>query len=47
MLLWPPPSPGDYSLIVDGTGAVQEEEPHLVVVVTPTSGVLHVTASGV
>ena len=43
-LLWPPPSPGDYSLIVDGTGSVREEGPHLVVVIKPTSAVLHVTA---
>jgi len=43
-LLWPPPSPGDYSLIVDGTGTVREEGPHLVVVIKPTSAVLHVTA---
>jgi hypothetical protein len=43
-LLWPPPSPGDYSLIVDGIGAVREEGPHLVVVIEPTSAVLHVTA---
>ena len=45
-LLWPPPSPGDYSLIVDGTGSIREEGPHLVVVVTPASAVLHVTARG-
>jgi hypothetical protein len=43
-LLWPPPSPGDYSLIVDGTGTVREEGPHLVVIIQPTSAVLHVTA---
>jgi hypothetical protein len=43
-LLWPPPSPGDYSLIVDGTGSIREEGPHLVVVIKPTSAVLHVTA---
>ena len=43
-LLWPPPSPGDYSLIVDGIGSIREEGPHLVVVVKPTSAVLHVTA---
>jgi hypothetical protein len=45
-LLWPPPSPGDYSLIVDGTGSIREEGPHLVVVIKPTSAVLHVTAKG-
>jgi len=45
-LLWPPPSPGDYSLIVDGTGSIREEGPHLVVVIKPTSAVLHVTARG-
>jgi len=44
MLLWPPPSPGDYSLIVDGTGSIREEGPHLVLVIRPTSAVLHVTA---
>jgi hypothetical protein len=44
MLLWPPPSPGDYSLIVDGIGAVRQEGPHLVVTIQPTSAVLHVTA---
>jgi hypothetical protein len=44
-LLWPPPAPGDYSLIVDGTGVVREEGPHLVVTIRPTSAVLHVTAS--
>ena len=43
-LLWPPPTPGDYSLIVDGTGSIREEGPHLVVVIKPTSAVLHVTA---
>ena len=43
-LLWPPSSPGDYSLIVDGTGSIREEGPHLVVVIKPTSAVLHVTA---
>src|SRR5258708_35174518 len=34
-LLWPPPSPGDYSLIVDGTGEVRHEGPHLVVATEP------------
>jgi hypothetical protein len=43
-LLWPPTSPGGYSLIVDGTGSLREEGPHLVVVIKPTSAVLHVTA---
>ncbi|HYR62278.1 MAG TPA: hypothetical protein VET24_06545 [Actinomycetota bacterium] len=43
-LLWPPPSPGDYSLIVDGWGAVRESGPHLVVMIQPMSAVLHVTA---
>ena len=43
-LLWPPSSPGGYSLIVDGTGSIREEGPHLVVVIRPTSAVLHVTA---
>jgi hypothetical protein len=42
-LLWPPPSPGDYSLIVDGVGHVGEEGPHLVVRIQPTSAVLHAT----
>ena len=44
-LLWPPPTPGDYSLIVDGTGVVREEGPRLVVEITPTNAILHVTAS--
>ena len=43
-LLWPPSSPGGYSLIVDGTGSIREEGPHLVVVIKPTRAVLHVTA---
>jgi hypothetical protein len=43
-LLWPPSSPGGYTLIVDGTGSIREEGPHLVVVIKPTSAVLHVTA---
>jgi hypothetical protein len=43
-LLWPPSSPGGYSLIVDGTGSIREEGPHLVVVIKPRSAVLHVTA---
>jgi hypothetical protein len=45
-LLWPPPSPGDYSLIVDGIGVVREDGPHLVVSIQPTSAILHVTAKG-
>jgi len=44
MLLWPPPTPGDYSLIVDGVGTVRQEGPHPVVTIQPTSAVLHVTA---
>src|SRR5258708_39538066 len=39
-LLWPPPSPGDYSLIVDGVGDVRESGPHLVVWVQPTTPIL-------
>jgi hypothetical protein len=45
-LLFPPPAPGDYSLIVDGLGAVRQEGPHLVVSIQPTSAVLHVTVKG-
>ena len=44
-LLWPPASPGDFSLIVDGTASVDGD----VVTVTPESAVLHraaTTASG-
>lgn len=45
-LLFPPPAPGDYSLIVDGIGMVRQEGPHLVVRIQPTSAILHVTARG-
>lgn len=43
-LLWPPPSPGDYSLIVDGSATVEQSGPHRIVVIEPTSAVLHVSA---
>lgn len=36
-LLWPPPDPGGYSLIVDGTARVRGDE----VVVVPERAVLH------
>jgi hypothetical protein len=36
-LLWPPPEPGGYSLIVDGNARLEGET----VVVTPTKAVLH------
>ncbi len=42
-LLWPPPEPGDYTLIVDGPGEMQEMGPHLAVVVEPRTAILHVT----
>lgn len=45
-LLWPPPSPGDYSLIVDGLGELEQEGPHLVVRIQPQSAILHVTHRG-
>jgi hypothetical protein len=45
-LLFPPPAPGDYSLIIDGVGEVRQEGPHLVVRIQPTSAVLHVTVPG-
>jgi hypothetical protein len=45
-LLWPPPSPGDYSLIVDGVGDLQDNGPHPVVLIEPTAAVLHVTFRG-
>jgi len=44
-LLWPPPEPGEFSLIVDGTASVDGDR----VIVTPESAVLHraaTTASG-
>ncbi|GAC1364144.1 MAG: hypothetical protein NVSMB32_06370 [Actinomycetota bacterium] len=38
-ILWPPPTPGDYSLIVDGWADVQGP----VVLIQPRSAILHVT----
>ena len=38
-ILWPPPAPGDYTLIVDGQADVQGP----VVLIQPTSAILHVT----
>lgn len=45
-LLWPPPEPGDYTLIVDGPGEVQEMGPHLVVVIEPRTAIYHATVPG-
>jgi hypothetical protein len=43
-LLWPPPVPGDYTLIVDGWGQVQEGPGgNFVVMIRPKSAILHVT----
>src|SRR5262245_47730942 len=36
-LVWPPTSPSDYSLIVDGVGSMQDDE----LTITPTRAVLH------
>ncbi len=41
-LLWPPVAGGEYSLIVDGTGERQDDEP--VIAIRPSSAVLHRTA---
>ena len=38
-LVWPPTSPGGYSLIVDGTAAVGDSDGEIVV--TPTKAILH------
>lgn len=40
-LLWPPPAPGGYSLIVDGDGALEGTGEDARVLVRPTRGVLH------
>lgn len=42
-LVWPPRQPGDYSLIVDGTAAVETGGP---IVITPTRAVRHRPAPG-
>lgn len=43
-LLWPPPTPGDYTLIVDGWGEVQSGPgAGFVVTIQPKSAILHVT----
>jgi hypothetical protein len=41
-LVWPPVEAGGYSLIVDGTGSVSDDE----VVLVPRTGVLHRSARG-
>jgi hypothetical protein len=40
-LLYPARTPGDYSLIVDGTAAVEARGEKRAVLVTPTTAVLH------
>ena len=40
-LLWPPASPDDYSLIVDGDATVETDGDHSVAVITATSAILH------
>lgn len=40
-LLWPPIEAGGYSLIVDGTAALESSGKELRVLITPTRGVLH------
>ncbi|MGH2717005.1 MAG: hypothetical protein ACRDJU_00275 [Actinomycetota bacterium] len=43
-LLWPPPVPGDYTLIVDGLGEVQDGPAgNFIVMIKPTGAILHVT----
>jgi len=43
-LLWPPPVPGDYTLIVDGYGEVQDGAAgNFIVMIKPTSAILHIT----
>ncbi|HEU5001173.1 MAG TPA: hypothetical protein VFW71_00130 [Actinomycetota bacterium] len=42
-LLWPPPTPGDYTLIVDGRGTVEGMGRNMAVRIEPTSAILHVT----
>ena len=43
-LLFPPTEPGDYTLIVDGWGEIQDGPVRgLVVVIQPKSAILHVT----
>lgn len=40
-LLWPPPEPGDYSLIVDGEAEVSEAGDAVRLAVVPTRALLH------
>ncbi len=40
-LLWPPSTPGDYSLIVDGTAALEGAGRETRLRLVPTRGVLH------
>lgn len=43
-LLWPPPTPGDYTLIVDGWGEVRDGPGNSpVVMIQPKAAILHVT----
>lgn len=43
-LLWPPIVPGDYTLIVDGFGEVQDGPAgNFTVMIRPTGAILHVT----
>ncbi|HWD09422.1 MAG TPA: pyridoxamine 5'-phosphate oxidase family protein [Actinomycetota bacterium] len=43
-LLWPPPVPGDYTLIVDGYGEVQDGPAgNFIVMIKPTGAILHIT----
>lgn len=43
-LLWPAPTPGDYTLIVDGWGELREGPgDSAVVMIQPRSAILHVT----
>jgi hypothetical protein len=45
-MLWPPAEPGDHSLIVDGTAAVEQRDDGGRVTVQPTRAVLHRPAGG-
>lgn len=46
-LLWPPPKPDDYSLIVDGWASLQEgPRGAWLVAIQPKSAILHVTQRG-
>lgn len=40
-LLWPPPEPGGYSLIVDGEAEVSDAGDAVLLTVTPTRALLH------